>query len=131
MAALANGASLDPQIRSRAASSTSGQSRIRGYVLGARMNIPTRRTFVKSATAVVSGICTAGVVGGFTILSRDKKKADVRIEDVSISFEEFVFRTPLKFAQTVVDRQTMLTVECTVRSAEGKEAKGFGTLPLN
>src|SRR5262249_36674673 len=37
----------------------------------------------------------------------------------------------LKFAGTVVDRQTMLTVNCTVRTAAGNEAKGFGTLPLN
>src|SRR5262249_51226173 len=61
----------------------------------------------------------------------DKKKSDIRIEDISLRYEEFVFRTPLKFAQTVVDRQTMLTVDCTARTAAGKEAKGFGTLPLN
>src|SRR5262249_51160162 len=54
-----------------------------------------------------------------------------RIEDVSLRYEEFVFRTPLKFAGAVVDRQTMLTVDCTVRTAGGNEAKGFGTLPLN
>jgi L-alanine-DL-glutamate epimerase-like enolase superfamily enzyme len=59
------------------------------------------------------------------------KKSDVRIEDIALRFEEFVFRTPLKFARAVVDRQTMLTVKCTVRTVAGAEAKGFGTLPLN
>src|SRR4029453_16144708 len=60
-----------------------------------------------------------------------KKKSDIRIEDLSLGFEEFAFRTPLKFAGAIVDRQTMLTVHCTVRTAAGNEAKGFGTLPLN
>src|SRR6516225_9664063 len=95
------------------------------------MNVTTRRTFVKCAAAAAGGLCTAGLAGGITMISRDKKKSDIRIEDISLHFEEFVFRTPLKFARAVVDRQTMLTVNCTVRTAAGKEAKGFGTLPLN
>jgi L-alanine-DL-glutamate epimerase-like enolase superfamily enzyme len=95
------------------------------------MKKTTRRIFVKSAAAGVGGMCTPELARGITLLSRETKKSDIRIEDVSVSFEEFVFRTPLKFAQTVVDRQTMLTVNCTVRTAAGKEAKGFGTLPLN
>jgi L-alanine-DL-glutamate epimerase-like enolase superfamily enzyme len=95
------------------------------------MNKTTRRRFVQGAAAVASGICTAGLASGVTILSERGKKSDVRIEEVSLQFEEFVFRTPLKFARAVVDRQTMLTVNCTVRTAAGKEAKGFGTLPLN
>src|SRR5262249_36054144 len=41
------------------------------------------------------------------------------------------FRAPLKFALAVVDRQTLLTVKCTVRTAAGKVAEGFGTIPLN
>jgi L-alanine-DL-glutamate epimerase-like enolase superfamily enzyme len=95
------------------------------------MNKTTRRRFIKSAAAVAGGICTTGLAGGVTILSGSTKPSDVRIEDISLRFEEFVFRTPLKFAGTVVDRQIMLTVDCTVRTAAGKEAKGFGTLPLN
>jgi L-alanine-DL-glutamate epimerase-like enolase superfamily enzyme len=93
------------------------------------MNRTTRRSFVGRAAAIVGGICTAGLTGG--VLSARTKKSDVRIEDISLRFEEFVFRTPLKFARTVVDRQVMSTVNCTVRTAAGKEAKGFGTLPLN
>jgi L-alanine-DL-glutamate epimerase-like enolase superfamily enzyme len=95
------------------------------------MNMTTRRTFIKRAAATAGGICTAGLADAFTILSRDKKKTNIRIEDISLRFEEFAFRTPLKFAQAVVDRQTMLRVDCNVRTAAGKEAKGFGTLPLN
>src|SRR5262249_51997526 len=95
------------------------------------MSKPTRRKFVRSAAAVAGAIYTGGLARGVTIHSRDTKKCDIRIEDVSLRYEEFVFRTPLKFAGAVVDRQTMLTVDCTVRTAGGNEAKGFGTLPLN
>src|SRR6516164_8126413 len=95
------------------------------------MKKTTRRKLIQSAATVAGGICTAELAGAITILSRHTKKSDVRIEDVSLRFEEVAFRTPLKFAGTVVNRQTMLTVNCTVRTAAGKEAKGFGTLPLN
>src|SRR5262249_15411160 len=40
-------------------------------------------------------------------------------------------RAPLKFALTVVNRATLLTVNCTVRTRMGQIATGFGTLPLN
>src|SRR5205807_6823094 len=90
-----------------------------------------RRKFLTSAASVAGGLCTAGLAGGVTVLPEPKKESDVRIEAISLRLEEFVFRTPLKFARSVVDRQIMLTVNCTVRTAAGKEAKGFGTLPLN
>jgi L-alanine-DL-glutamate epimerase-like enolase superfamily enzyme len=95
------------------------------------MNKTTRRGFVKDAVAVAGGICTATLSGGVGILSASTKKSDVRIERISYSYEQHVFRAPLKFALTVVDRATLLTVTCTVRTAAGKIATGFGTLPLN
>jgi len=95
------------------------------------MNTSTRRTFVKSTAAVTGGICTAGLFGGALTQSASTKKSGVRIERISYSYEEHIFRAPLKFALTVMDRQTVLTVKCTVRTAAGKVATGFGTLPLN
>lgn len=94
------------------------------------MNKTTRRKFIKSAAAVAGGICTAALSGGVIFAARSPKR-EVRIEHISYRFEEHVFRTPLKFALTVVDRATLLTVTCTVRTAAGKIAEGFGTLPLN
>src|SRR5205807_5455463 len=61
----------------------------------------------------------------------DTNTSDVRIERIAHRFEEHAFRVPLKFALAVVNRQTMLTVDCTVRTGTGKVATGFGTLPLN
>src|SRR5262249_49934430 len=42
----------------------------------------------------------------------------------------FDFRSPLKFARTVVTRATLLTVNCTVRTRAGQVGEGFGTMPL-
>src|SRR5262245_15775302 len=95
------------------------------------MNKTTRRGFLKSATAVAGGICTPELSGAVAIRSASAKKSDIRIEHVSHSYDEHVFRVPLKFAHSVVDRATLLTVKCKVRTAEGKAATGFGTLPLN
>src|ERR1044071_1543796 len=95
------------------------------------MNKTSRRSFVKSAAAFAGGIGTAGLSLGVEIILPDKKKTDIRIESISHRFEEHAFRAPLKFAGAVVNRQTMLTVTCVVRTAAGKVATGFGSLPLN
>src|SRR5262245_45780389 len=94
------------------------------------MTKATRRGFLKSAAAVAGGLCAARTCG-VGRADGNPRKTDIRIERVSIRYEEHVFRVPLKFALTVVDRATMLTATCTVRTAAGKVATGFGTLPLN
>ncbi len=95
------------------------------------MDETTRRNFLKSAGAVAGGIGLAKLVGGIGILSASAKKTDVRIEDISHSYEEYLYRAPVKFAGSVMDRATLLTVKCTVRTTVGKIAKGFGSMPFN
>ncbi|HMC65473.1 MAG TPA: hypothetical protein VKI65_11085, partial [Gemmataceae bacterium] len=95
------------------------------------MNRTTRRAFLRGAASIAGGICTAGLSTGVQLLAAGTKNSDVRIERISCSYEEHVFRAPLKFALAVVNRQTMLTVNCTVRTVGGKVTTGFGTLPLN
>jgi L-alanine-DL-glutamate epimerase-like enolase superfamily enzyme len=84
----------------------------------------TRRTFL------VGGAALAGGIGAAALWPR-KKPTDVRIERIVHRFEEFAFRAPFRFAQAVVTRQTMLTVDCTVRTRTGKIGTGFGIAPLN
>jgi L-alanine-DL-glutamate epimerase-like enolase superfamily enzyme len=55
---------------------------------------------------------------------------DARIEDVSIGFEDFLYRTPYKFGGREVDRVTMLNVHCRLVSRTGKSATGFAAMPL-
>ena len=94
------------------------------------MDGTTRRKFLKNAGGAAGGIGVAELSAGITILSGSTKKAGVRIEDISHGYEEYLYRTPNKFAGTVVDRATIMTVKCTVRTSTGKVAKGFGSMPL-
>src|SRR5579884_4167760 len=55
---------------------------------------------------------------------------DIRIDDISYSYEDHLYRTPIKFGGTALDRATLLNVECQVRTASGKAARGFGSMPL-
>ena len=58
------------------------------------------------------------------------KQTSIRIEEVSFSFEDIRYRSPYKFGGVAVDRATLLNVQCTVRTRNGKTAKGFGSMPL-
>src|SRR5262245_26695651 len=96
------------------------------------MRTTTRRGFIGNTLMTAGGLCAVGLSRSARIgAAEPTKKSDIRIERVSHRFTEHVFRTPLKFAQAVVERQTMLTVDCTVKTAAGQVATGFGTLPLN
>ncbi|MBO0858466.1 MAG: hypothetical protein J2P21_08380, partial [Chloracidobacterium sp.] len=58
------------------------------------------------------------------------KQTDIRIEDLALSYEEFRYRAPYKFGGVPVDRATILNVNITVRTLDGKTAKGFGSMPM-
>src|SRR3989442_1462546 len=58
------------------------------------------------------------------------KANDIRIEDISYSYEEFIYRSPIKFGGIALDRATNLNVACAVRTVAGRVAKGFGSMPL-
>lgn len=55
---------------------------------------------------------------------------DIRIVEVSHRYEDFVYRTPIKFGGVALDRATIVNVEVRVRTGAGKEARGFGSMPL-
>ena len=86
------------------------------------MSESTRRTF--GATAA------GGLSGAFSILSARGKSTDIRIEKISVSYEDFPFRTPIKFGGSVVDRATLMNVNCSVSTAAGRTATGFGSMVL-
>ncbi len=58
------------------------------------------------------------------------RPTDITIEDISYSYEDFVYRAPIKFGGVALDRATNLNVECVVRTAGGRRSKGFGSMPL-
>jgi L-alanine-DL-glutamate epimerase-like enolase superfamily enzyme len=59
-----------------------------------------------------------------------QKSTDIRIEAIRYSYEDFLYRTPLKFGGVAIDRVTILNVHSTVRTVAGKVAHGFGSMPM-
>lgn len=82
-----------------------------------------RRTFLKSVTAGL--ICSPAI-----LRASAPRRTDIRIDDVSIEFQDFRYRVPIKFGGTVTSRVTLLNVTCAVSSVVGKAARGFGEMPL-
>ena len=58
------------------------------------------------------------------------KPTDIRVKDVALAYEDFRYRTPIKFGGMVLDRVTLLNVTMTVETVAGKVATGFGSMPL-
>src|SRR4051812_46051743 len=54
----------------------------------------------------------------------------IRVEEVQLVYEDFRYRTPIKFGGVALDRVTLLNVQCRVRNRAGKSAAGFGSIPL-
>jgi L-alanine-DL-glutamate epimerase-like enolase superfamily enzyme len=78
-----------------------------------------RRDFCKSAAA-------------FAMPAIVKSRSDTatRVEEISHSYEDFLYRAPYKFGGLAVDRVTLLNVECVVSLANGRSAKGFGSMTM-
>ena len=58
------------------------------------------------------------------------RSTDIRIVEVEHRFEEFRYRAPYQFGGRTVDRVTLINVECRVRTGDGKEAWGYGSMTL-
>jgi L-alanine-DL-glutamate epimerase-like enolase superfamily enzyme len=71
----------------------------------------------------------AAALGAPAILSA-RKATDIRIDEIRFGYEDYLYRTPIKFGGTVVDRVTLCNVNCVVSNAAGKSAKGFGSMPM-
>jgi L-alanine-DL-glutamate epimerase-like enolase superfamily enzyme len=55
---------------------------------------------------------------------------DARIKQVDFSYEDYRYRTPIKFGGVALDKVTLLNVEMVVETEAGKVATGFGSMPL-
>jgi len=58
------------------------------------------------------------------------RSTDITIKDVGIAFEDYTYRTPIKFGGVALDRVTILNVTMAVESCSGKKGKGVGSMPL-
>ncbi|MGA7234589.1 MAG: mandelate racemase/muconate lactonizing enzyme family protein [Bryobacteraceae bacterium] len=76
-----------------------------------------------------NGVCGSLIMGSPVLLAAPFPN-DMQVTEVRTSYEDFLYRTPIKFGGNVVDRVTLLNVNCTVRGRTGKTAHGFGSTPL-
>ena len=58
------------------------------------------------------------------------KNTDIVIRDVKLTFEEFPYRTALKFGGVVTTHCKLMNITLTVEDRNGQTAKGFGSMPL-
>jgi L-alanine-DL-glutamate epimerase-like enolase superfamily enzyme len=52
------------------------------------------------------------------------------IREASVSFEEFTYRTPMKFRATLVDRVTLLNTRVVMEAPDGRYSVGCGSMTL-
>src|SRR6185436_17290403 len=62
--------------------------------------------------------------------TRPAMQTDIAIKDVRFAYEDFRYRTPIKFGGVALDRCTVLNVEVTVHTLAGNTARGFGSMPM-
>jgi L-alanine-DL-glutamate epimerase-like enolase superfamily enzyme len=58
------------------------------------------------------------------------KPTDIRIDDIAFQYEDWLYRTPIKFGGVALDRATLVNVTIHVSTKAGNKAKGFGSMPL-
>lgn len=58
------------------------------------------------------------------------RPTDIRIVEVQHELEAHAYRTPYQFGGRTVDHVTILNVHCRVRTGDGREAWGFGSMTL-
>ncbi len=63
-------------------------------------------------------------------IAKAARPTDIQIEDIRLSYQDYAYRVPIKFGGNVVDRVTLLNVDCVVRTVNGHTAKGFGSMPM-
>ncbi len=54
----------------------------------------------------------------------------IRVREITPSFEEYQYRTPIKFGGVALDRAALLNIHCVVETVSGTIARGFGSMPL-
>lgn len=64
------------------------------------------------------------------LLFQAPRSTDARIQDVRVSYVDYLYRAPYKFGGKEVDRVTMIHVHCRLGNKAGKSAAGFAAMSL-
>ncbi|WP_396626462.1 enolase C-terminal domain-like protein [Luteitalea sp.] len=90
--------------------------------------LPTRRAVLRAAGAALPLASIARAAQAPAV--RASRPTDIRVVDVMHAFEGHTYRAPYMFGGRSVDRVTILNVQVRVRTGDGKEAFGFGSMTL-
>jgi L-alanine-DL-glutamate epimerase-like enolase superfamily enzyme len=88
-----------------------------------------RRTLLKSV-CLSPVLPLAGCAGSRTPALSASRPTDIGIVEVTHQYEDFKYRAPYQFGGRSVDSVTLINVNCRVRTGDGKEAWGFGSMTL-
>ena len=58
------------------------------------------------------------------------RPSDIRVRDVAFSYEDYNYRTPIKFGGVALDKVALLNVDVVVETRSGKVSSGFGSMPM-
>ena len=58
------------------------------------------------------------------------KQTDIRICEVEIGFEDYPYRTPLKFGGVITTHCVLMNITLQLENGGGKQSGGFGSMPL-
>ena len=61
---------------------------------------------------------------------RAAPSTDARIDELTIGFQDYLYRAPYKFGGKEVDRVTLLNVRCRLSLRGGKSAEGGASMSL-
>jgi len=85
----------------------------------------TRRNFL--------GVAMAGSLAGLNGCSKSRSSSvnpkDIIVDSLQISYEDYLYRTPIKFGGNVLDRVTLLNVTSEVHDRQGGGPKGSVPCP--
>jgi L-alanine-DL-glutamate epimerase-like enolase superfamily enzyme len=88
----------------------------------------TRRALLQAAGA--APLASLAACFGRAPATIVRRPTDIRIVEVTHAFEHFTYRTPYQFGGRSVDQVTLLNVDVRVRTRNGSEARGFGSMTL-
>lgn len=100
-----------------------------------RMRRISRRDLLSGAAATAVAVaavptCGAAMSKQSRATALKVKSSDIRVEEVRFGYQDFTYRAPYKFGGRVVDRVTLLNVDCVVRTVGGRTARGFGSMTM-
>jgi L-alanine-DL-glutamate epimerase-like enolase superfamily enzyme len=93
------------------------------------MSSMARRSFLGSASTALLALASCRPRREVSPASAREK--GIRITNLFFGYEDYLYRTPIKFGGSVVDRVTLLNVTCEATDRSGsRSVKGFGSMPL-